>query len=166
MKQLMAWENVNLEHLALSDSQSTVTLYIPTNNVSEGSSPGATIVEQLGKDKFGATEQVQTETLDSYCQRMNIRPDFLKIDVEGNELKIFQGGLSILKQCKPKIIVEIEERHAGKEKVEETFQLLQSLGYQAHFIHGLERKPLADFRFELHQNLSDKANYCNNFTFE
>jgi FkbM family methyltransferase len=166
MKQLMAWENVSLEHLALSDSQSTVTLYIPTNNVSEGSSPGATIVAQIDQSGFDATEQVQTETLDSYCQRMNIRPDFLKIDVEGNELKIFQGGLTTLKQCKPKIIVEIEERHVGKEQVQATFQLLQSLGYQAHFIHGMERKPLSEFSFEQYQNLNDKANYCNNFTFD
>ena len=46
IKALFKWENLTIEHLALSDSKDTVTLYVPTNKVSKASSPGATIVEQ------------------------------------------------------------------------------------------------------------------------
>mgnify|MGYP003670754620 CR=1 FL=1 len=166
IKGLFKWDNVTLEHLALSDSAGTVTLYIPDNNAQNGSSPGATIVAGENHSTFKKTESVSTETLDTYCKRLNIEPDFLKIDVEGNELKIFQGGINTLKKYKPKIIVEIEERHVGQEKVLETFKFMESLGYTGHLLHGLYSIPLSNFSFELHQNTDDMKNYSNNFTFE
>jgi len=166
IKSLFKWDNVTLEHLALSDSAATVKLYIPVNNVSKASSPGATIVEHDDKTIYSMTENVSTDTLDAYCKTHSIKPDFLKIDVEGNELKIFQGGIYTLKNYKPKIIVEIEARHIGEERVLETIRFLESLGYTGYFLHGLERVPVADFSFEKYQNLTDKKNYCNNFIFE
>ncbi len=166
MKGLFRWDNVTIEHLALSDSAGTVTLYIPTNKVSKASSPGATIVEYKDPSNFGATENVSTETLDSYCNRHNIKPEFLKIDVEGNELRVFQGGADTLKNYKPKIIVEIEARHVGQEKVLETFKFLESLGYNGYLLHGLNRIPLANFSFDKYQNTNNMKNYCNNFIFE
>lgn len=129
IKRLFNWENVTVEHLALS-------------------------------------ETVSTETLDSYCSRKAIKPDFLKIDVEGNELNVFKGGIETLKKNKPKIIVEIEARHVGQALVLETFQFLESLQYKGHFIQRQNRIPLSSFNLDIHQNINDKANYCNNFTFE
>ena len=107
-----------------------------------------------------------TDTLDLYCKQHNIKPDFLKIDVEGNELKVFQGGVDTLKKYKPKILVEIEAKHVGQERVLETFEFLKAFGYHGHIIHGLIRQPLADFRFDKYQNINDRKNYCNNFIFE
>lgn len=166
IKELFKWDNVTLEHLALSDHAGTVTLYIPTKKAGKGSSPGATIVDQKGAANFAKTENVSTETLDSYCKQHNIKPDFLKIDVEGNEFNVFKGGVETLKKYKPKIFVEIEARHVGKEKVVETFEFLQKLGYQGKFVYGLAYKPLSEFDFEKYQNTEDKNNYCNNFIFE
>jgi FkbM family methyltransferase len=166
IKGLFKWDNVTIEHLALSDAAGTVTLYIPTNKVHKASSPGATIVAHQDKTNFGVTENVLTETLDAYCIRNNIQPDFLKIDVEGNELNIFQGGIQMLKKYKPKIIVEIEARHVGQEKMFETFKFMESLGYDGHFICGLERIPITKFSVDQHQANRKMKNYCNNFTFE
>lgn len=166
IKGLFNWHNVTIEHLALSDSEGIATLYIPTNKVSKASSPGATIFEKKDHSNFGLTENVKTETLDSYCKRYNIEPAFLKIDVEGNELKFFQGGIEILKKFKPKIIVEIEARHIGTERVFETFKFLELLGYNGYLIHGLNHIPIENFSFEKHQNTNDMKNYCNNFVFE
>ena len=90
----------------------------------------------------------------------------MKIDVEVNELKVFKGGLHILQKYKPKIIVEIEAIHVGKEQVLETFSFLNQLGYQGKIIHGTNHIPLAEFSFEKYQNGDDKKNYCNNFIFE
>lgn len=166
LKDLFKWDNVTIEHLALSDAAGTVTLFIPAKKKGSKSSPGASIVKHLESPEFVRTEDVFTETLDAYCQRKNIKPDFLKIDVEGNELRIFKGGINILQKHKPKIIVEIEARHVGKEMVLETFQFMESLGYTGHFIHGLIRLPLSEFTIEKYQNTEDMKNYCNNFTFE
>lgn len=165
LEKLFGWKNVTVEHLALSDRTGETTLYIPTNKVKKGSSPGASVLKSKN-DNNSFTEIVAVETLDSYCTRQNIVPDFLKIDIEGNELNLFHGGINILQKYKPKIIVEIEARHAGKEKVLETFKFMKSLDYEGCFIHGLNRIPLNSFSFEKYQNLNDKTNYCNNFTFE
>lgn len=166
IKDLFNWDNVTIEHLALSNTQGTVTLYIPANKVSKGTSPGATLIEHKEQTDFNTTETVRTQTLDSYCSQYNIKPDFLKIDVEGNELNIFKGGADTLKKFKPKILVEIEARHIGREKVLETFAFLKALGYKGQIIHQFNRIPLENFDFEKHQNTSDKENYCNNFIFE
>ena len=166
IKHLFKWDNVTIEHLALSDTLGSVTLYIPSNKVNDVSSPGATIVEQKGSQNFGRTENISTETLDAYCERMHIKPDFLKIDVEGNELNIFKGGVEILKKYKPKILVEIEARHIGQAKVLETFTFMESLQYAGFVVQGLNRIPLTEFSFEKHQNTNDMKNYCNNFIFE
>lgn len=164
-KLLFKWDHVTIEHLALSDAAGTTTLFIPTNKVSKGSSPGATIVGP-NISGMGITEDVSTETLDAYCHRHNLKPDFLKIDVEGNELKIFQGGVEVLNQYKPKILVEIEARHIGQEQAKETFRFLESLNYRGHFILGKERLPLTKFSFDQYQNTQDMKRYANNFTFE
>jgi FkbM family methyltransferase len=164
IKKVFNWTNVTIEHRALSDKEAQATLYIPENK-NEPSSPGATIVEPQVKKGNEKTEEVSTDTLDAYCARLDIHPDFLKIDVEGNELPIFKGGVETMKKFKPKIFVECEARHVGKDRVIETFSFLQSLGYTGYFIKDTDFIPLKDFNIEIHQDLALKP-YCNNFIFE
>ena len=164
LKQQFGWKNMTIEHLALSDQTGSVTLHIPTNTVKGGSSPGATIVEGYHADT-AKTETVAMDTLDSYCEKHQIRPDFIKIDVEGNELKVFKGGVGVLQKYKPKILVEIEARHIGQAQVLETMRFLESLGYAGYCLQGFEHLPLSQFSFEHHQNQDDMKNYCNNFIF-
>ncbi len=166
LKQQLNWSNVTVEHLALSDTAGNTTLYIPQNNVSTGSSPGATIVQDKANTAMYATEHVATNTLDAYCNKHAAAPAFLKIDVEGNELRVLMGGIETLKKHKPNILVEIESRHVGEEKARETFRFLEGVGYTGYVLSGLERLPLSRFGFDTHQNLNDRKNYCNNFVFE
>ena len=163
LKRIFGWPNVVIEHIALSDRMGTVSLFIPANN-GKPTSPGASIVGSENFREF-KTEEVQTETLDSYCSRKNIKPDLLKIDVEGNELNVFKGGAETLKKYRPKILFECEERHIGKEKVLETFRFLEGLGYEGQFIAADKIMPLDSFDFNIHQNKDTKP-YCNNFIFD
>ena len=56
--------------------------------------------------KIIQTIHVETITLDTFCTERNINHiDFLKIDVEGAELKVLRGASSLLKDKKIKIIV-------------------------------------------------------------
>jgi FkbM family methyltransferase len=166
LKKMFGWKNLTLEHLAVSSTPGTVTLYIPSNKKSSGSSPGASIVESEKTVQTDIKEHVRTVTLDAYCTENNIQPKFLKIDVEGNELQIFKGGVHTLKKYKPRLLVEIEERHIGKGGVIQTWQFLQAMGYNGFFIEGKDKKPLSEFSFERHQNLENMSQYCNNFIFE
>ncbi len=166
MKQLFHWNNVVIEHIALSNLSGQSNLYLPTVLHGKLTSPSATIVEHDHDDNFTTTEKVTLSTLDEYCAKHTLIPNFLKVDVEGNELNVFKGGEAILKKYRPKIIVEIEARHVGKEQVMETIQYLTSLGYQGKIIAGNELIPTAEFTFEKYQDFGNKATYCNNFIFE
>jgi len=166
MKKLLGWQNVTVEHIALSDTETETTLFIPTNNVSSKSAPGATILNNRERDDIGFTEKVGTDSLDHYCATHTIAPDFLKIDVEGNELNIFKGGMHTLTKYKPRIIVECDAGYVGEAQVLETFALLQSIGYTGSFIMESERLPLEQFNFETFQNRNSGRFFCNNFIFE
>jgi len=154
LKGLFNWTNLTIEHLALSDK------------AGRASSPGASILKLEYPGGVGSTEEVDSETLDSYCTRHRITPVFLKIDVEGNELRIFEGGINTLRKCKPKILVEIEARHVGRDQVFQTIEFLQKLGYQGFFIQGKNRLPISSFNLDQHQNPANLERYCNNFIFE
>ncbi|MEO7531924.1 MAG: FkbM family methyltransferase [Sediminibacterium sp.] len=166
MKKVLSWQNVTVEHIALSDTETETTLFIPTNNVSSKSAPGATILNNRERDDIGFTEKVSTDSLDHYCSTHNIAPDFLKIDVEGNELNIFKGGMKTLAKYKPRIIVECDAGYVGEAQVWETFALLQGLGYTGSFIFEAARLPLSEFNFETYQNRNSDHFFCNNFIFE
>lgn len=166
IKALFQWENVNIENLALSNSAGHQRLYFPLASAGKTSSPGATIVQHENDAEFTAIEEVAIATLDEYCTHHQIIPQFLKVDVEGNELNVFKGGINTLTKYRPKIIVEIEARHIGQAQVVATIQFLTSLGYQGKIVYGNELVPVAEFTFEKYQDIKNKADYCNNFIFE
>jgi FkbM family methyltransferase len=166
LKSLFDWNNVVIENIALSNISGQSNLYLPTQLNGKLSSPSATIVEHDNDINFQSTEKVIITTLDAYCEKHQLIPHFLKVDVEGNELKVFKGAENILKKYRPKILVEIEARHIGKEQVMETIHYLVSLGYQGKIIQGNNFIPISEFTFEKFQDFSIKATYCNNFIFE
>ena len=166
IKEVFCWNHVTVEHLALSDTAGSAQLFVPVNKSDQTSSPGASIVTPQPGKEIMHTETVRTDTLDAYCQKHQIVPKFIKIDVEGNELNVFKGGRETLTVHKPKILVEIEARHIGIAQAEQTFEFLIMLGYNGSFIKGIDLLPLSEFQFDIHQNLSNMAAYCNNFVFE
>lgn len=168
LKSLMAWHQTTIAHLAISDAEGETALYIPIHRQGGGvSSPGATLVSEKARAE-GAfrVETVRTQTLDAYCAEHALAPDFLKIDVEGNEMRVFRGGEQTLRKYKPRILVEIEARHVGAGQVRETFGYLAQLGYKGFFIHGSSLRPIAEFDLDRYQNPQNMRDYCNNFVFE
>lgn len=166
IKQSSQWSNVIIEHLALSDREGKSNLYIPVNKVIQDSSPGATLLHTKSKEEVMRIEEVDIMTLDQYIEQSHFIPSFLKIDVEGNELNVFKGGLKLLSQYKPKILVEIEARHIGREKVLETFKFLKELNYSGQFIHKKSLVSLDKFSLDHYQNTNKMSDYCNNFIFD
>lgn len=50
---------------------------------------------------------VPSITLDSFCSDNDIRPDFIKMDIEGEELDAIRGSQLILKEFRPKFAISI-----------------------------------------------------------
>lgn len=165
MQPIMGWHNVVLENIALSANSDGATLFIPGNKTRGGTSPGATLVPHDHRTDFNQAQAVATESLDGYCEKNQLKPYFIKMDVEGNEQTILKGGEKTLKSAKPRLLIEIEARHVGREKAMSTIQFMTDMGYKVYFISGKSVVPFAQFSFDEHQNPESKL-YCNNFIFE
>lgn len=166
MKDLFGWNNLTIEHLVVSDEDGVAILYIPSGKTKSKLHYGATILDhKLRPDEF-TIEGVNSETLDAYCEKNKLRPDFIKINVEGNELKVLEGGIDTLKACRPKLLVEIDTRYIGEAMVQETFRFMNWIRYKGYFLQGINKIPLHLFSFDKHQNPNNPENYCNQFVFE
>jgi FkbM family methyltransferase len=54
---------------------------------------------------FDCKEKVKMDTLDNYCEMNGVIPHLLKIDVEGHELSVLLGSLTIIKKI---LVVQFE----------------------------------------------------------
>ncbi|WP_197022478.1 FkbM family methyltransferase [Saccharomonospora piscinae] len=78
---------------------------------------------------------VDVETLDGLCAREGLRRvDFLKIDVEGGELHVLQGGQRTVETHLPTMLLEIEKRHTDRYEYspDEVRDWLVSRGYRMY----------------------------------
>ena len=67
--------------------------------------------------------------LDDWCNKHNVRHvDMIKIDVDGNEFPVFDGGRELIERCRPLIIMEVAAYHfAGPDN---PMSFLSTLGYR------------------------------------
>ena len=50
---------------------------------------------------------VKVTTIDNYCTDNNIKPDILKIEIEGSEMAALQGGLQTIMKFRPQLAISI-----------------------------------------------------------
>jgi FkbM family methyltransferase len=50
-----------------------------------------------------------TITLDTFCK--DKRPDFIKVDVEGAELKVIEGAQHVISDIEPRMMIEVHHQH-------------------------------------------------------
>jgi FkbM family methyltransferase len=74
----------------------------PMNSLTTGV-PGMPLME--GRE-VGMTS-VQTITLDTFCEKVGVRPDLVKIDVEGAELLVLRGAGELLGESPPTLILAV-----------------------------------------------------------
>ncbi len=78
---------------------------------------------------------------------------FIKIDVEGGEYKVLQGAKKLIKNDRPNIIIEIEERHK-QNSIKNTFKFLKKLKYAGFFV--LNKKIYSIKKFSINKHQSSK----------
>ena len=108
-------ENVRILPFAVSSSADMVTFSSGPN-----SAMGSLDLSGNSGDML-----VQTVTLDDICERLQLRPDVMKMDVEGAEMEVFRGGEKTLATVRPKIFLSTH----SPELRTECLDLLGSLGY-------------------------------------
>jgi len=149
---------VFISDYALSNLIGDSNLIIPydsTNTIISGESRLETLDEPWNKGTDIASTksiQVKTTTLDNFVSQKNLkRLHFVKIDVEGNERLVLEGGQDTFRNYKPKLILEAgSEKKEDREKIS---SLLQSWGYEIIGIilpHGI-----AEVKWDQYVAMSD-----------
>jgi len=96
------FNNVILNHMALSNAKGSAVLFGRENN-----NEIASLVNTQANSKYGKQTQevVVLDTIDNYCTENGIAfIDFLKMDTEGNELKVLEGAKEMIEGGKIKFI--------------------------------------------------------------
>jgi FkbM family methyltransferase len=82
-----------------------------------------------------ATITVQTDTLDNACLGNGIKPDLVKMDVEGHEAEALQGATQMLSNHKPSLVLELwHPSHPQHHLHRQAIELLANIGYALHRI--------------------------------
>lgn len=153
--------NVTIEQKGVSARSGVLELYVPSVN-----SPEASLVPIEGAQ----TVKVPVVSLDDYFAGSE-RVALLKIDVEGVELDVFRGADRLLREDRPVLLFECEQRHLKIGSVMDCFRHLEARGYAGQFIQNGRLKPVAEFDLAVHQSQVGERfwrhpDYSNNFLFK
>ena len=75
--------------------------------------------------------RVKTTTLDTYCLN-HPKPTFMKMDIEGAEGYVIEGGPSVFKESSPIVIMEFSRDEGHQESV----KALYGMGYKSYEINN------------------------------
>lgn len=130
VKESFGLDNMTLVNKGLSSEPGVLTMHRD-----KAGSGMASFHNELGTGLD--TLDIPVMKLDDYLDENNVGPiSFIKCDVEGHELPVFQGGAEMLKRDRPTILFECHDMEAESG---ELFAFLVSLGYDGYFFHVTPR---------------------------
>lgn len=138
------FDNIDVVPMGLGEAKGTLTLTTPVKSY-------GTFKYGLAHMGEGATngsshhEQVALTTVDDFAAEAGLnRLDFIKMDVEGWELRILKGGAETIQRHRPVMMIELVGQQLARagDSLEDAWGLLQSWGYhQETFIDAHTLKP-------------------------
>lgn len=136
--------------IALSNTTGIIDFF-STQDGSDGCGDGLRTTPR-GKNTF--IYRVETETLDSWCQRHSIYPDIIKLDTEGAESLILNGAKDVLSEKRPVLFIEISPSNleAYSLTTEDMFRKLTQLNYVITTISG---DICTESNIQIHAELDD-----------
>jgi FkbM family methyltransferase len=117
--------NVDLMRFAISNRTGPkVMSYLPCSS-------GSQILEDVPSSEAmnvqGKSLTIEATSLDDFCAKTLLIPDMVKVDVEGHEVEVIEGGMRTFRSSKTTLILEVHNR------------ILRDRGIDpAAFIHQIE----------------------------
>ena len=155
------FENVVMEKTIVSNSTEEKTLKVPVkkvdNNPHTKGSGSSSIYESSNSDNL-VEYGVPSTKLDKYVEEKGIeKVDIIKIDVEGAELDVLNGGAKTIERFRPTVLMEVDLRlleranRAGKDVIDFWHQRHYSV-YRIEHDGSLSRISSAD-QLDTRQNI-------------
>lgn len=161
---------VEVRQVALSSRDGMAELLVPTGSGGRGL---ASLRSDTVAGRMVEKVAVPTRRLDGLA----LQPvAFIKIDVEGYEEEVLAGAMQTIARDRPKLLMEIEERHnpGGLARIRAR---LEAIGYSGRFFRGGAWHPLDAFNPAVDQRVGEDIeelgksilrrdyHYINNFLF-
>ncbi|HVI34248.1 FkbM family methyltransferase [Phenylobacterium sp.] len=152
LKTCMAWHGIARQvtpvHAAVADKPGELLLVTPKKMSGRMGRAYAFVAEQAPEgaarpdlqDKGADLQPTPVVTLDEYCAQNGIgRVDFIRMDIEGAELRALEGAKGILDRDRPHVLIEIHPtmlaaRFGGT--AEAVVELFRSRGYRMFALDG------------------------------
>ena len=127
---------VHIYPLALSDRNETAEFKIPVIKGKTYTSRGTLKLDyREDEESKHILQQVKVMKLDDWAEQENLKKiDFIKIDVEGNEMQTLRGAKTVIKKFHPTMMVEMEQRHHS-EPLHQLISEIENWGYQTFFLN-------------------------------
>ncbi|QNI62787.1 FkbM family methyltransferase [Synechococcus sp. TAK9802] len=94
--------------------------------------------------KLFKQHNIATVTIDEVSSKKDIKPDFIKIDTDGYDLKVLEGSLATLQKYSPVVQIECSRfwRFTGSDP-SKIFDICKSIGYK---VYVLRKKGIYELR--------------------
>jgi FkbM family methyltransferase len=119
-------------HMALNRCRNVVVEEVAVARGAGAMRFGAGRGSGTGRLREDGPVEVQTVGLDDYCARHGLRPDVIKVDVEGAEAQVFEGARATLQRDRPALLLSTH----GPAVHAASLAVLADLGYGAEAVRG------------------------------
>ena len=111
-------QGIITHHQAMKDYSGMTNLYYSDQDGLENKFGGSTTLQHLATPTILKSDTIRCVpipciTLDNLCAQYNLMPNFIKIDTEGAEAEVINGGLQVIEQQKPHILFEYISKVLG-----------------------------------------------------
>ena len=142
--QFAQWYDIKYFHCAMSDKNGTATFY-PSDTYNGNHHPYSgsickptMTITSSGEFVWGEPYTVETIRLDTFCDKHNVYPDIIHIDVQGAEYKVLSSMGNYRPLCIWAEVNEFENCYETNVKYKDFNELMISLGYIKHHSTGLD----------------------------
>jgi len=150
-------KNIKVHDMALSNENKQREIYFPSTNKDHIYSLASIDNKKNYKNKL----LIKTKKLDDF--KFN-DVDFMKIDVEGHEQSVIEGGLETIRKNKPLLLIEIEQRHL-QNNINDVFNKIINLGYKGYFIKKKKIYGIQNFDYSIDQKIFLNSEFVNGLDF-
>jgi len=140
-------------------------IYLTKSSGLDASGSSTIVEENLNAHyyKFSDSLEIETTNLDNYLKNHN-KPTIIKLDVEGAESLVIEGGYEFFKNNSPIIAMEVWSSKEGGEISMKAVEKLRELGYKSYLINENVDLELVNGNLSL---IVDQENlYDDNFIFK
>lgn len=137
------WPAAEVMAIGLSDRSEDVILHIPRDGHGRAYTGHASMVGAHVLQQFADVEPVLVKV--TSLDTLGLPPcGFIKIDVEGFEMRVLAGAAATIKRDKPNLLIESVSSHAP-DCPQAVVNMLEQWGYSAWYFHNRRLHPFCEW---------------------